>query len=278
MKNILLLLLLTGMLAGCSDDIASVNDTDVSEAEFNAYLEFKRIHIRDDKHKRQVLEQYLEREGLSQAVAESDDFDANKAMIELDEFRRQMNVSRYFESFMNKAVTDEKIQNFYNTNKDQYNEHKAHVAHILIRLNRDAPEAERKAKLTAANDAYSKIKAGKAFEKMAEDASEDRISAKKGGDLGWLKKGAIDAKFSDKVFAMKKDEISEPFETSFGFHIIKLIEEPAVVSKPFEAVKGDIRYMLREQVKAAEVERLKEEIDISIAEDSWFNRTWNKIF
>ena len=278
MKNIFLLLLLSGVLTGCGDDIASVNGTDVSADEFNAYLEFKRIHIRDDKHKRVVLEQYLEREGLSQAVAESNGFDADKAKIELDEFRRQMNVSRYFEDFMNKAVTDEKIQNYYSTNKDKYNEHKAHVAHILIRLNRDAPENERKSKLTTANDLYSKIKSGKTFEKMAEDASEDRISAKKGGDLGWLKKGAIDAKFSEKVFSMKKDEVSEPFETSFGFHIIKLIEEPTVVSKPFEAVKGDIRYMLREQVKAAEVERLKEEIDISIAEDSWFNRMWHKIF
>ena len=170
MKNIFLLLLLSGVLTGCGDDIASVNGTDVSADEFNAYLEFKRIHIRDDKHKRVVLEQYLEREGLSQAVAESDGFDADKAKIELDEFRRQMNVSRYFEDFMNKAVTDEKIQNYYSTNKDKYNEHKAHVAHILIRLNRDAPENERKSKLTTANDLYSKIKSGKTFEKMAEDA------------------------------------------------------------------------------------------------------------
>jgi peptidyl-prolyl cis-trans isomerase C len=55
---------------------------------------------------------------------------------------------------------------------------------------------------------------------------------------------------------MEPNQISEPFETAFGFHVVKLLEGPVVVKKPFEAVSGDIRYRLRNQAKDAELKRL----------------------
>ena len=156
------------------------------------------------------------------------------------------------------------IQNYYSTNKDQYTDTKVHVAHVLFRLKKGMTETERKVRLTTATEAWSKLKAGDDFEKIADDYSEDRISAKKGGDLGWLKKGSIDPKFSKRIFEMKSNEISEPFETSFGYHIVKIITEPKTVTKPFDAVKGDIRYLLRQQVKQAELDKLKAKIEINL--------------
>jgi peptidyl-prolyl cis-trans isomerase C len=82
------------------------------------------------------------------------------------------------------------------------------------------------------------------------------VSAQKGGDLGWLKEGSIDAKFSKILFGLEPAEISEPFETPFGFHIVKLADGPRIVKKPLEAVAGDIRYQLRNKAKQAELERL----------------------
>ena len=51
-------------------------------------------------------------------------------------------------------------------------------------------------------------------------------------------------------------EISEPIETPFGFHILKVLEGPLVVTQPLDAVKGDIRYQLRNKAKDAELKRL----------------------
>jgi len=268
--SVIRLAVISIMLVGCSyfeqgDTIATVNGRDVTQQEFDAYLTLKRIQIRDDKHRSTLLEQYLQRDALSQAIESTyDDTAKQAAAAELDEFRRQMNISRYFERYLKDAVTEQKIQNYYAANEEKYTDTKVHVAHVLFRLKQGMTEAERKAKLTTATEAWSKLKAGDDFGKIADDYSEDRISAKKGGDLGWLKKGAIDPKFSMKVFEMKKDELSEPFETSFGYHIVKIIEEPKTVKKPFEAVKGDIRYLLRQQTKEAELDRLKAQTKIEM--------------
>ena len=253
------------IVAGCSseDKIATINGEDITKQQFQAYLEFKRIQVRDEKHRETLLEQFLEREALSQVISEQEAFDKLAAQAELDEFERQMNISRYFDRYLKDAVTDDKIKNYYVANESQYQEQKVHVAHVLFRLKKGMTEDQRKAVLTRANEAYSKIRANEPFEKVVENYSEDRVSAKKAGDLGWLKQGAIDTKFSSKVFAMKKDEISEPFETSFGYHIVKILDEPRTIKKPFEAVKGDIRYQLRQRAKEAELKALKQQIKIS---------------
>jgi len=267
-KKFILIAVIT-LLVGCSgnnsDVLATINGHDVTASEFDAYLAFKRIQVRDDKHKAALLDQYLERDALSQAIESNyDETDKLAAAAEMEEFKRQMNISRYFERYLKESVDDQKIQNYYAVNENKYMDTKVNVAHVLFRLKKGMTEAERKAKLTTASEAWSKIKAGEDFGKIADDYSEDRISAKKMGDLGWLKKGSIDPVFSEKVFGMKKGEISAPFETSFGYHIVKIIEEPKTVKKTFEAVKGDIRYLLRQQTKQAELDRLKSEAKIDL--------------
>jgi peptidyl-prolyl cis-trans isomerase C len=169
-----------------------------------------------------------------------------------------MLINRYFEAFLKDKAGEDSLKNYYTANANQYESRKVHVAHILLRTKRSMPEEEKKSKLTSAQAAYAQLKKGVGFEKVAEEYSEDTVSAKKGGDLGWLKEGAIDKRFSEKVFAMKVGETSEPFETSFGYHVVKLIEGPMVVKQAYETVKGTIRYQLRSQAKAAEMKRLKE--------------------
>ena len=117
-------------------------------------------------------------------------------------------------------------------------------------------ELERKAKLTTAQEAYSKLRAGEDMAKLAEKYSEDKQSAKKGGDLGWIKQGGIDSRFSKQAFSLQPGDISEPFETSYGFHVIKVIDGPRTVKQPLSAVKGNIRHQLRDKAKQAEMKRL----------------------
>ena len=131
-----------------------------------------------------------------------------------------------------------------------------------MRTHKNMDEIERKAKLTTAQEAYSKIKAGEDFANIATQYSEDTVSGKKGGDIGWVTSDAVDKRFSEIVFAMKKDQVSEPFETQYGYHIAKLLEESVMVKQPLEAVKGNIRYSLRKQAKQAEIDRLQNKIKI----------------
>lgn len=268
MKNLhrlLLIAILAVLLTACGDDgkkLATVGDKTITSNQFDAFMKFKRVPAQDDTKRKAILAQYLEREQLAQAIENTNVLDDKLIAAELNEFRKEMLISRYFEKFLQDKVTDQAVQNYYAAHAANYEERKVHVAHILLRTNRTMSEPERKAKLTTAQEAYSKISAGEPFEKIAQSYSEDKISANKGGELGWLKEGAIDKRFSEKVFSMKPGEVSEPLETAFGFHVIKLIEGPTVVKKPFEAVRGDVRYQLRNEAKSAELKRLQETVKV----------------
>jgi peptidyl-prolyl cis-trans isomerase C len=253
--------LLTVFLAGCDstgDSIAEVNGKPVTQERFDAYLKFKRVPTQNNQWVSRELDEYLEREGLAGQIEEQGLLPAEQIDTEVAEFRKQMLISRYFEEFLRERVTDEAVRNFYATNPDQFQAKKIHVAHILLRTNQAMSEAERQALLTKAQEVYSRANAQEEFALLAEEYSEDQLSAKQAGDLGWLQEGAIDPSFSNKVFAMKTGDLSEPLVTPFGFHVVKVIEGPQVIKQPFEAVSGDIRYRLRQEAKQAELDRLKQ--------------------
>lgn len=72
-------------------------------------------------------------------------------------------------------------------------------------------------------DLKNQLDEGASFETLAEQYGMDGTAAN-GGDLGWFGKGAMVKPFEDAVFALKPGEISDPVETQFGWHLIKLEE------------------------------------------------------
>lgn len=264
-KKIILALFIINGLSACSDEgVAVIDGETVSKEQFEAYLDFKRIQIRDEAQRQDVLQQYADRIALTRAIEKLDSLDAAKIDAELDNFRQQLYISRYFEKYLKEKVTDQQQQNYYVANQSKYESDQAHVAHILFRTNRNMQENEKKAKQTAAHEVYSKLKSGSDFKELANQNSEDKISANKGGDLGWIKQGTINETFSEKVFALEKGQYTEPFETPFGYHIALLLDDIKTVKQPFESVKGDIRYKLRQQAKNAEIIKLNDSIKIKI--------------
>jgi peptidyl-prolyl cis-trans isomerase C len=247
-------------LFACSpseDNVATVGDKSLSQSEFAAYLKFMRIDTNNQKRVDAALQQWIDREKLAQAITSQKDYDAALIEAELNNVHQQMVISRYFETFLEKNVSENELKNYYSSNPEQYQSKKVKVAHILLRTNDSMDDDSRRAKYNAAHEAYSKIKRGDDFAKIAKDYSEDKISLKNDGLIGWVQEGAIDPIFSQKVFSeLKSGEVSEPFHTHFGYHVVKVMEGPAVMTKPFEKAKGDIRYQLRKQHKSAEAERL----------------------
>ncbi|MBD8067727.1 peptidylprolyl isomerase [Bacillus sp. PS06] len=74
-----------------------------------------------------------------------------------------------------------------------------------------------------AKEVVAKLEDGEAFEDLAGEYSTDG-SAANGGDLGWFPKGQMVPEFEEAAFALGKDEVSEPVQSQFGFHIIKVTE------------------------------------------------------
>ena len=172
------------------------------EQAFAAYVKFKRLPVNKGEPRYQAMfEQFRERERLAAAILSEGRLDRAMLDAELNEFRKEMVISRYFDEHLGDKVTDTEIKNYYNTHAGDYEERKVHVAHILFRTRKDMDQVARQAQLTAAQDAASRIRAGEKFAEVAAAVSEDKVSARKGGDLGWIKQGAIDPRFSAVAFS-----------------------------------------------------------------------------
>lgn len=73
-----------------------------------------------------------------------------------------------------------------------------------------------------ANEIEQKLKNGEKFEDLAKKYSQDTASSSKGGNLGWFGTGVMDSDFEKAAFALKKDQISDPVKTQYGYHIIQV--------------------------------------------------------
>lgn len=151
-----------------------------------------------------------------------------------------------------KEPSDDELREFYKANSSQFKvPEERRASHILIKLKEGADESAVTAARQKAEDLIAKIKAGESFESLAKKNSDDPGSAELGGDLGYFGRGTMEPDFDSAVFSLKKDEISEPVLTSFGYHIIKLTGIRAEESKPF----ADVRDEILAQFKKDEAER-----------------------
>ena len=119
------------------------------------------------------------------------------------------------------------------------------VAHIMILKPRKEDAAEEaKAKQTI-DEIYQKLKQGEDFESLAKQFSQDKSTAQAGGKLNKFNSGELSSvTFEDHAFALNTPgEYSEPFQSEYGWHIVKLIEKhPA---KPFDDVKAEFESRIK---------------------------------
>lgn len=95
-----------------------------------------------------------------------------------------------------------------------------HAQHILIKTDEVTNSEVARSRL---NVLRSRIVNGASFNDLARASSDDPASAVKGGDLGWLSPGDTIPPFEKAMDALAIDEISKPFETQFGWHIVQVL-------------------------------------------------------
>lgn len=124
------------------------------------------------------------------------------------------------EKAIEKTITDKEL-------KDNYKP-EIKASHILVKDEATAKKVK------------EELGQGKSFEELAKQYSEDTGSKEKGGDLGFFGPGKMVKEFEEAAYKLKKDEVSEPVKSQFGYHIIKVtdIKEP---EKSFEQSKADIK-------------------------------------
>ena len=172
-----------------------------------------------------------------------------RQQITIEQLRQREVISRI-------AVSESELDNYLIFQKDQDRlNYEYDLSHILIPVSSRAGDGEINNKQDLINELYEEIIDGKDFDDVAVEFSKGQ-QALSGGRLGWLKGEQLPDVFVRVASELKNGELSLPFETSSGFHLIKL-----------NAVKGN-EPILEEQIKVRHILiKTNEVLDDSAAEE-----------
>ena len=125
------------------------------------------------------------------------------------------------------------------------------VSHILLLVGQKASPDVQAAAKARIDSIYNVLEHGGDFAELARKFSDDKGSAARGGELPWIQKGQTFKEFEDNAFALKKGEISKPFLSPAGYHIVLMKDHQMFF--PYDSVHTDIlryikSYSIREKI------------------------------
>lgn len=173
-----------------------------------------------------LIQQRIQQAGSEQRLEEVYGMPISRMRREFrEDMRKQLLISRLQQTkFANTHVSRREVEEFFETYKDSLPTVPEEVElYHIFRMPKPSEEAKAAA-LLKARKILDSLKAGGDFANFAKRYSDDPGSAALGGDLGFVRRGQLVKEFEEVVFNLKQNEISDIVETSFGLHIIQLLE------------------------------------------------------
>lgn len=231
-------------LPAAADDpvVARVNGVDIkqSDLDFAASEVGSRLGNYTPLDRKKVLLQYVIENELMAGAGQTDNLDnADSFPGRVKYHERRALRDAFFDVKIHDAVTEADAKKIYDEKVSQMKpEQEVHARHILV-----ATEAE-------AKEIAERLKKGDDFATLAKEKSKDANA--EGGDLGFFARGQMLKPFEEAAFALEVGQISEPVQTQFGWHIIKVEAKRDQPLPTFDQVKEAIIAQLVQQ-KAQEV-------------------------
>lgn len=231
-------------LPAAADDVvvARVNGVDIkqSDLDFAASEVGSRLASLPVDDRKRLLLQYVIENELMAGASQTDSLDkADSFQARVKYHERRALRDAFFDVKITGAVSEADAKQIYDAQIGQLKpEQEVHARHILV-----STEAE-------AKEVAERLKKGEDFAALAKEKSKD--PGAEGGDLGFFARGQMLKPFEDAAFALEVGQISEPVQTQFGWHIIKVEEKRDQALPTFDQVKGAIIAQLV-QAKAQEV-------------------------
>ena len=203
-----------------------------------------------DEDRQAAEEQFVQQLGQGDNAVGQEAFDKFPQEFQDFEVRLNAQISVLSEELAGGGdVTDEEVRAFYDDNPEQFEQNC--VSHILV-----ADEA-------TANTLRDQITGGADFASVAEQNSTDEASAANGGDLGCQAPGTYVPAFEEAVADAEIDQVTEPVETEFGFHLILVTDrnelsfqeaEPQIRAQLQQGQQDPITPLLQELLGDADIE------------------------
>ncbi len=198
-----------------------------------------------------ILEQLIQQTVLGQSLKDTPKI----TQVELENSRRTTLAGAAIDDIMQQPISEEALKAAYAAKYEgadpqlEYN-----ASHILVATKEEA-EAVKKT-----------LDAGADFAATAREKSTGP-SGPNGGELGWFGEGRMVKPFEDAVTGMKPGEVSNPVETQFGWHIIKLNDKRQLDAPAFDTVSEELKSDIRKEALDAKIASLVSAASVTRAED-----------
>ncbi len=165
-----------------------------------------------------------------------------------------------------------KITEYYDNNKASFQQKESvRAQHILIKTSPEMTDAKALAKITEIAAQVNKTN----FTEMAKKWTEDPGSKATGGDLGFFERGRMVPEFDQAAFSSAPGEISKPFKSSFGYHILMVNEKREAKAPVLEDVKKQIAMTLvKQDKKQVAVKDINEKLTAGTADAFFAQKGW----
>jgi peptidyl-prolyl cis-trans isomerase SurA len=235
-----------------SQVIMTINNKDITTSEF---LQIYLKNNNEPKYDKTSLDEYMElfiKFKLKVAEAEALGYDTIPKLVkELDGYKKQLALPYLVDSAKNESL----IKEAYLRTKEE-----VRASHILIKVSENASPADTIAAYNRITELKSRILNGSSFKDVAQGkgGSEDPSASINGGDLGFFTAFQMVYPFEEKAYTTKIGEVSDPFRTRFGYHIIQITEK-----RPTRGTIETSHIMVAVKISSekSEVEAAKSKID-----------------
>ncbi len=235
---------------GRDEELAKVGGTTLTSGEFYASIPEQLLAVMSVEDQEEALRTWVKTELFYQEGVRRGIDDREDMRRRISELERELVAEEYIKSFMESIpeVTEEEAREYFGEHESEYSM-QVRLAHILVR---SRPEAER---------ALEEINDGTPFETVAAAMSIDQ-TASIGGDLGYMRRGEILHELEEPAFSLKVGEVSDVIPSSYGYHIIKVLDRQPGAGRPtFDARRGAVMNFLTSQRRREAFDRRLEDLE-----------------
>jgi peptidyl-prolyl cis-trans isomerase C len=240
--------------ASADDVVAKVNGVDIKQSDLDfaaSEVGAQLANFPPEDRRRMLLQFVMENELMAEAAVQAALDSGPSFEDRLKYHKRRALRDAYYDKSVRNAIPDEDAKKIYDAKiADMKPEEEIHARHILV-----ATEAE-------AKEVKERLMKGEDFATVAKEKSKDPSA--EGGDLGFFGRGQMLKPFEDAAFALKVGEISDPVQTQFGWHIIKVEEKRTRPLPTFDQVKDTIISQLTAQKAKDTLKQLHDAAKIEI--------------
>lgn len=238
--------------------VATVNGVDITLGQMiitRAQLSEQYQSLPNDVLFSGILDQLIQQQTLAGSLTT----DPKRVTIAVENQRRSLMAGEVINTLVEGAVTDEAVQAAYDatyTGAEPVTEYNA--SHILVATQEEAVAIK------------ARIDAGEDFAAVATETSTDS-SAANGGNLGWFGPGMMVAPFEAGVLALEPGAVSDPVQTDFGWHVIKLNETRIKPAPVLDEVRAELVAQVQQAAIQAKLDELTAAATIVRSEEGAFD-------